>query len=74
MSTPDLSEILDRYQSTEAQREKLLELLSHTKATAELEGRIDELKRLHRYDGKDYDTELDELIDERLEALEKEVR
>lgn len=31
--------------------------------------RIDELEKLHRYDGKDYDTELDEIIDERIEAL-----
>jgi hypothetical protein len=31
--------------------------------------RIEELERLHRYDGKDYDTELDEIIDERIAAL-----
>lgn len=33
------------------------------------EAKIEELERLHRHDEKDYDTELDEIIDERTQTL-----
>lgn len=34
---------------------------------------ISELKKLHRFDGRDYDNETDEGIDERIEQLQKKV-
>lgn len=39
----------------------------------ELGARIDESERWHRWDGRGYDNELDEAIDERIAALEQQL-
>lgn len=61
-------EALPVEQCTEC-RKAILALIEQEKRKAQIE----ELEKLHRYDGKDYDTELDEVIDGRLAELKQAV-
>lgn len=84
MSNTDwIDELLDKYGfgAHYSDKEQAPDLWNSGKAISKQEAkaaieqkligaRIDELERLHRYDGKDYDTELDEIIDNRITEIE----
>ena len=81
-NTPTLKEILvsayyrghDKKGYSDTELAKDVQALDHYVQEECRKAVIMELEKLHRYDGKDYDTELDELIDDRIAELSSNKR
>lgn len=52
---------------------RIMQLIKAYTDNKVLEGKIEELEKWHRWDGRDYDNETDEAIDERIEQLNKSI-